>query len=139
MKGKEKCKKLKSIRKIIAERNGIDYTPADCNHEGECKGVCPACDKETEYVMGEIQNKLEKGLPVDIDINLVEQLEESEDVDESANTDENIIIDTTRGIIPDDGYLMAESEPMEYVLQGDTAAPDDYLESQDDDEEEKNN
>ena len=139
MKGKEKCNKLKSIRKIIAERNGIDYTPADCKHEGECKGVCLACDKETEYVMGEIQNKLERGLPVDKDIDLVEQLEESEEVDEPAISDENITIDTTRGIIPDEEYLMGESQPVEYFLQGDIAAPDDYLESKDDEEEEKNN
>ena len=136
MKGKEKCNKLKSIRKIIAERNGLDYTPADCNHKGECIGVCPACDKETEYVMREIQNKLERGLPVDIDINLVEQLEESEDVDESASTDENITIDSTRGIIPDDEYLMGESEPVEYFLQGDIADPDEYLCSHANDKEE---
>ena len=136
MKGKEKCEKLKSIRKIIAERNGIDYTPADCNHEGECKGVCPACDRETEYVMGEIQKRLEKGLPVDMDIDMLEQLEEEDE--ELSITDENIEIDTTKGIIPDEEYLMGESQPVEYFLQGDIAAPDDFLESQDD-EDEKNN
>ena len=137
MKGKEKCEKLKSIRKIIADKNDIDYTPIECNHEGECKGVCPACDRETEYVMGEIQKRLEKGLPVDMDIDLLEQLEEEDE--ELSITDENIEIDTTKGIIPDEEYLMGESQPVEYFLQGDIAAPDDYLESQDDDEEEKNN
>ena len=129
MKGKEKCEKLKSIRKLIAERNMIEYTPDECSHEGECKGVCPACDKETQYILEEIQKRVEKGLPVDLDIDLVELLTDSEIEDNPAMTDDDIGIDTTRGIVPDDEYLMGEAQPIEYFLQGDIAAPDDYLNS----------
>ena len=129
MKGKEKCEKLKSIRKLIAERNMIEYTPDECSHKGECKGVCPTCDKETQYILEEIQKRLEKGQPVDLDIDLVELLTDSESEDNPATTDDDIGIDTTRGIVPDDEYLMGEAQPIEYFLQGDIAAPDDYLNS----------
>ena len=44
--GKEICEKLKSIRKSIAERYGIAYEPAECNHQGDCAGTCPQCDAE---------------------------------------------------------------------------------------------
>ena len=135
MKGKEKCEKLKSIRKLIAERNMIEYTPDECSHKGECKGVCPTCDKETQYILEEIQKRLEKGQPVDLDIDLVELLTDSEIEDNPAMTDDDIGIDTTRGIVPDDEYLMGEAQPIEYFLQGDIAAPEDYLDSQNKDKE----
>ena len=35
MKGKEICKNLKAIRQNIADANGIEYTPAICNHKGD--------------------------------------------------------------------------------------------------------
>ena len=48
-------RKIKSIRKLIAKRNSIAYTPAVCNNEDEWKGECPVCYKETEYILKEIQ------------------------------------------------------------------------------------
>ena len=113
----------------------IEYTPDECSHEGECKGVCPACDKETQYILEEIQKKLEKGLPVDLDIDLAELLTDSEIEDNPAMSDNDIGMDTTRGIVPDDEYLMGETQPIEYFLQGDIAAPEDYLDSQNKDRE----
>ena len=32
MKGKEKCKALKEIRKQIAENNNIEYVVSECKH-----------------------------------------------------------------------------------------------------------
>lgn len=54
--GKEICEKLKAIRKNIAERYGIAYEPAECNHQGDCAGTCPQCDAELK----DLQQQLEK-------------------------------------------------------------------------------
>lgn len=45
MTGKEKCELLKAIRINIAEMNGIEYYPAQCDHQGNCPGFCPRCDQ----------------------------------------------------------------------------------------------
>ena len=34
--GKQKCEILKCIRKQIAERYHLVYTPFECKHEGDC-------------------------------------------------------------------------------------------------------
>ena len=34
--GKKICETLKRIRLDIARANGIEYTPCECNHEGDC-------------------------------------------------------------------------------------------------------
>lgn len=54
--GKKVCELLKDIRKQIAADNGIEYTPISCNHEGDCPGTCPQCDKELK----ELQDILDK-------------------------------------------------------------------------------
>ena len=46
--GKEKCEILRRIRKDIADRYGLEYTPAECKHQGDCSGTCPKCDAELE-------------------------------------------------------------------------------------------
>ena len=48
--GKKKCEVLKEVRKKIADANGIDYTPRQCDHKGECQGTCPACEQEVRYI-----------------------------------------------------------------------------------------
>ena len=48
--GKDICHALKTIRKQVAEANGIDYTPATCHHDGECSGTCPCCEAEVRYI-----------------------------------------------------------------------------------------
>lgn len=50
MKGKHICKTLKEIRLSVAQANDIDYTPAECNHKGDCAGTCPQCEKEVRYI-----------------------------------------------------------------------------------------
>ena len=50
MRGKKICKALKEIRLNIAQANDIEYTPAQCDHKGDCSGTCPQCEKELRYI-----------------------------------------------------------------------------------------
>ena len=59
--GKEKCKKLKQIRKLIAEVNNIPFETVECYHEGPCPGTCPACDAEIKYLDEQLQQKIRRG------------------------------------------------------------------------------
>lgn len=52
--GKEKCEILKRIRKDVAERYGLDYTPSECTHKGDCSGTCPKCDSELQELQREL-------------------------------------------------------------------------------------
>lgn len=55
--GRDKCDKLRAIRKKIAEANGIDFEPTECHHTGPCLGTCPVCDAEIKYLDEELQKK----------------------------------------------------------------------------------
>ena len=55
--GKEICEKLKSIRKEIAERYGLDYNPTECNHQGDCAGTCPKCDEELQDIQRQLAER----------------------------------------------------------------------------------
>ena len=46
MTGKEKCRRLKAIRKALADRLGVDIHQVECTFEGECRGTCPKCKQE---------------------------------------------------------------------------------------------
>lgn len=59
--GKKKCEVLRQVRKKIADANGIDYTPHECNHEGDCAGTCPACEQEVRYIEGQLQRMRKAG------------------------------------------------------------------------------
>lgn len=48
--GKDICNQLRKIRVEIAKRNGIDFSPAECNHKGDCSGTCPVCEQELDYL-----------------------------------------------------------------------------------------
>lgn len=54
MKGKEKCRALKEIRKQIAVENDIPYVVSQCTHQGDCKGTCPKCESELKYLEREL-------------------------------------------------------------------------------------
>lgn len=54
MRGKEKCKALKEIRRQIAEENDIPYVVSQCTHQGECRGTCPKCEAELRYLEREL-------------------------------------------------------------------------------------
>ena len=52
--GKYICNTLKQVRLDIARANGINYSPRECHHEGDCAGTCPACESEMRYLEREI-------------------------------------------------------------------------------------
>lgn len=54
MKGKEKCKALKEIRRQIAAENSIEFAVSECKHQGDCKGTCPKCEAELRYLEREL-------------------------------------------------------------------------------------
>lgn len=43
---RKKCEELKGIRKVIADKLGIDLHQRKCTYEGECSGTCPRCAQE---------------------------------------------------------------------------------------------
>lgn len=61
-KGKNICEQLKKIRHQIADSNGIELEEHECHYEGDCKGTCPRCDGELQYLEQEMvrRGKLSK-------------------------------------------------------------------------------
>ena len=55
--GKFICNTLKAIRLDIARANGIEYSPCECHHKGDCAGTCPACESEMHYLENEIARR----------------------------------------------------------------------------------
>lgn len=55
--GKFICNTLKAIRLDIARANGIEYSPCECHHKGDCAGTCPACESEMRYLENEIDRR----------------------------------------------------------------------------------
>ena len=55
---KEKCKKLKKIRKSMADKLGVDLHQQECTFEGKCSGTCPKCRQEEEIVNKAILQKV---------------------------------------------------------------------------------
>lgn len=66
MKGKQRCKILKQIRKEIADANGIDYVISECPHKGDCAGTCPKCESEVAYLERELEKRRQTGKKVAI-------------------------------------------------------------------------
>ena len=133
MTGKEKCEMLKAIRKNIAEMNGIEYYPEQCDHEGNCPGFCPRCDMEASYLMKELRKKEAAGFPIRIDTESLAQFESlsSEPIEE--DDDDCIVGDIpTPGIIESLEDLDGDIMP----LQGDVAMPDDFEGEPDENDEE---
>ena len=59
--GRKKCRILKGIRMKIAAANGISYAPHKCSHKGDCKGTCPACEREIRYIESELKKRTHLG------------------------------------------------------------------------------
>ena len=138
MKGKHICEELKRIRKEIASRNDIDYTPAECTHEGDCAGVCPTCEREAAYIMEELEKRIEAGLPVDIDEGFddrIDALEQKRSLLNNPDLDE-IVYD---GIVPDSDLLTGMQEaPETFILQGDVANPEGWNDEEDEEDDVEN-
>lgn len=67
MNGKDKCKLLRAIRQSVAELNGIQYSPKECDHDDCSIGTCPLCEKEASWLLDELQKKEAAGAPIRID------------------------------------------------------------------------
>lgn len=49
-KHKQKCDKLKQVRKEIADKIGVDLHQKECTFSGECTGTCPKCKQEEDIL-----------------------------------------------------------------------------------------
>ncbi|MBE6638531.1 MAG: hypothetical protein E7616_03620 [Ruminococcaceae bacterium] len=61
MKGKDKCKILKEIREKIAHENDIPFVTSECKHQGDCRGTCPKCESELQYLENELAKRQRLG------------------------------------------------------------------------------
>jgi hypothetical protein len=59
--GKKICGELKSLRRRIAEENGIPLRQEECTYTGECSGTCPHCEAEMRYLENAIADRLSIG------------------------------------------------------------------------------
>ena len=66
MRGKDKCKILKEIRRRIADENDIPYVTRECGFHGECKGTCPRCESELQYLERELARRRSLGKRVSV-------------------------------------------------------------------------
>ena len=105
--GKKKCRILKGIRLKIAAANGISYAPHKCNHKGDCKGTCPACEEEIRYIENELSNRHSLGKAA-------------------------VVVGTAIGIgalatgmssCHTSGHIVGKTPAVERELEGDVAAP----------------
>lgn len=59
--GKHICKELKAVRKRIAEENGIPLEIPECTYHGSCKGTCPRCESEVQFLENELAKRVKLG------------------------------------------------------------------------------
>ena len=66
MLGKQKCRILKQIRQRIADENDIPYVTRECTFQGECRGTCPRCESELQYLERQLalRTSIRKGVTV---------------------------------------------------------------------------
>ena len=61
MRGKDKCRILREIRRKIAEENDITLITKDCTYQGECRGTCPRCESEVRYLEAQLAQRQKLG------------------------------------------------------------------------------
>ena len=66
MRGKNKCKILKQIRRKIADENDIPLVTKECTYQGECSGTCPRCEAELRYLEQQLARRLALGKTVTV-------------------------------------------------------------------------
>lgn len=59
--GKRICSELKAIRRKIADENGIKMDIPECTYTGDCRGTCPRCDWEVQYLEKNLFERLRLG------------------------------------------------------------------------------
>lgn len=62
--GKHICELLKAIRQQIADENHIVFDTKKCTSKADCKGSCPACDKELLTLEDQLQKRKSSGSPI---------------------------------------------------------------------------
>lgn len=66
MRGKNKCKILKQIRRQIAKENDIPLITKECTYQGECSGTCPRCEAELRYLEQQLARRQALGKTVTV-------------------------------------------------------------------------
>ncbi len=121
MRGKEKCKALKEIRRQIAEENDIPYVVSQCTHKGDCKGTCPKCEAELKYLERElaVRQGLGKAVAVvGVSMGVCSLLSACGPVDTAKNMIENIGYEELAGDVQ-------QVDPTDYDIQEvETEAPE---------------
>lgn len=64
--GKYKCKQLKTVRKLIADENGIPLKQKECTYDGPCRGTCPYCEAEMRYLERALTDRIRLGRMVTV-------------------------------------------------------------------------
>lgn len=65
--GRKICDTLRDIRRKIAAANGIPFETKDCHATRPCRGTCPVCDEEINYLNEQIRNKQLMGEEIILD------------------------------------------------------------------------
>ena len=66
MRGKNKCKILREIRRQIAGENDIPFVTEECRYKGDCKGTCPKCESELRYLEEQLEKRRRLGRTVTV-------------------------------------------------------------------------
>ncbi len=115
MRGKQKCRMLREIRRRIADENDIPFVTEECKYKGDCKGTCPKCESELKYLEEELDRRRSLGLRVSVSALAVGMVAASA----------TGCTPVTAGYIqPPEGDVsyVTESEPDTEVLDGEVAA-----------------
>ena len=128
-KGKVTCEKLKAIRREVAEKLGIEYAPKECTFEGECPGTCPLCQQETDWLMEQVNIRLQENPELISDIQCkVSEMYHMEKGDDD-NPEEIFELGMPREDLLE-GLVDVGDEPfegeVEETLMGDVVAPKDW-------------
>lgn len=121
--GRQKCDLLRSIRQQLAIEYGLDYTPAECHHVGDCPGTCPVCDAELANLQRQLDERGITEVAEKIDIRstiiTIDPDEEYHELEGLASPmsrgRDGKITDIPEGIIPDDMLLQGEIMLTDYL------------------------
>ena len=123
-KGKVTCEKLKAIRREVAEKLGIEYSPKECTFEGDCLGTCPLCQQETDMLMEQVRIRLEERPELLDEIQC--KVSEMYQIDADKEDDDTIILEGMPAE-PLQGLVDVDDESLEgdpRALEGNYALPD---------------
>ena len=143
MNGKSKCNLLKSIRCQIAKKNNIEYSVTECTFQGECKGTCPKCEAELQYLAKELE-KIKRtgkrvavaGIAAAVVAAAVTGCTPKDQTDSTASSDEKWAVEDTAGMLAipneeentDTGELVEGESETPDELEGDIAIVEDWPE-----------